>query len=75
MILELKDICKDYVQGKEPVPVLKHVNLEVDEGDYVAIMGPSLELSSRLEAGGCAVRASPGRLGSLAQPQRRGTSP
>ena len=22
-------------------PVLKHVNLEVDEGDYVAIMGPS----------------------------------
>ena len=32
-------------------------------------LGPfciSLELSSRLEAGGCAVRASPGRLGSLA---------
>ena len=37
--------------------------------------GPSLELSCRLEAGGCAVRASPVRLGSLAQPQRRGTSP
>ena len=37
--------------------------------------GPSLELSCRLEAGGCAVRASPGRLGSLAEPQRRGTSP
>ena len=34
-----------------------------------------LELSCRLEAGGCAVRASPGRLGSLAEPQRRGTSP
>ena len=29
----------------------------------------------RLEAGGCAVRASPGRLGSLAEPQCRGTSP
>ncbi len=41
MILELKDICKDYMQGKEPVSVLKHVDLEVDEGDYVAIMGPS----------------------------------
>ena len=27
--------------------------------------GPSLELSCRLEAGGCAVRASPGGLGSL----------
>ena len=36
---------------------------------------PSLELSSRLEAGGCALQASPGRLGSLEQPQRRGTSP
>ena len=34
-----------------------------------------MELSCRLEAGGCPVRASPGRLGSLAQPQRRGTSP
>ena len=32
-------------------------------------------LQMRVEAGGCAVRASPGRLGSLAQPQRRGTSP
>ena len=31
--------------------------------------GPSLELSPRLEEGGCAVRASPGRLGSLAQEQ------
>ena len=41
MILELKDICKDYVQGREPVPVLRHVDLEVNEGDYVAIMGPS----------------------------------
>ena len=42
---------------------------------FLGQTGPSLELSSRLEAGGCAVRASPGRLGSLAQPQRRGTSP
>lgn len=41
MMLELKDLCKDYVQGKEPVPVLKHVDLSVNEGDYLAIMGPS----------------------------------
>ena len=44
-------------------------------GALTDMPGPSLELSCRLEAGGCAVRASPGRLGSLAQPQRRGTSP
>ena len=40
-ILTLTDICKDYVQGKEPVRVLKDVNLTVEKGDYIAIMGPS----------------------------------
>ena len=38
-ILKLTDICKDYVQGKEPVRVLKNVCLEVEQGDYIAIMG------------------------------------
>lgn len=41
MILELKQVCKDYARGKSLVPVLKHVNLQVDKGDYLAIMGPS----------------------------------
>ena len=40
-ILTLTDICKDYVQGKEPVRVLKDVCLTVEKGDYIAIMGPS----------------------------------
>ena len=40
-ILKLTDICKDYVQGKEPVRVLKNINLTVERGDYLAIMGPS----------------------------------
>lgn len=40
-ILELTDICKDYVQGKEPVRVLKNINLKVEQGEYLAIMGPS----------------------------------
>ena len=40
-ILKLTDICKDYVQGKEPVRVLKNINLTVEQGDYLAIMGPS----------------------------------
>ena len=40
-ILKLTDICKDYAQGKEPVRVLKNVNLTVAKGDYIAIMGPS----------------------------------
>ena len=40
-ILKLTDICKDYVQGKEPVRVLKNVSLTVERGEYLAIMGPS----------------------------------
>jgi len=40
-ILKLTDICKDYQQGKEPVRVLKNVNMTVHKGDYLAIMGPS----------------------------------
>ena len=40
-ILKLTDICKDYQQGREPVRVLKNINLTVEKGDYIAIMGPS----------------------------------
>lgn len=40
-ILKLTDICKDYMRGKIPVRVLKNINLEVQQGDYLAIMGPS----------------------------------
>lgn len=41
MILELREIYKDYQQGKLVVPVLKHVNFSMEEGEYTAIMGPS----------------------------------
>jgi putative ABC transport system ATP-binding protein len=41
MLLEMKDICKDYPQGKDVVHVLKHIQLSIDQGDYLAIMGPS----------------------------------
>ncbi len=41
MILDLKNIYKDYQQDKLVVPVLKDVSLQVEEGEYVAVMGPS----------------------------------
>ena len=41
MILELKDICKDYLQGKMVIPVLKHIDFQMEQGEYVAIMGES----------------------------------
>ncbi len=41
MVFELKNIYKDYMQGREPVAVLKDITMSVDTGEYVAIMGPS----------------------------------
>ncbi len=41
MIIELRDICKDYIQDKMVIPVLKHVSFSMKEGEYVAVMGPS----------------------------------
>ncbi|MCD8323039.1 MAG: ABC transporter ATP-binding protein [Oscillospiraceae bacterium] len=41
MLLEMKNICKDFPQGGETVHVLKRVNLSIEQGDYLAIMGPS----------------------------------
>ena len=41
MILELENVNKEYLQGKEPVPVLQDISMRVEEGEYLAIMGPS----------------------------------
>jgi len=41
MILQLNSVYKNYYRGKTEVPVLKDINLEIDEGEYLAIMGPS----------------------------------
>ena len=41
MILELDGIYKNYLTDNFEVPVLKDINIEVEEGDYIAIMGPS----------------------------------
>jgi len=39
--LRIRNLCKDYYLAAETVRVLKGINLDVPEGDYVAIMGPS----------------------------------
>ena len=41
MIVQLENVCKDYMQGKEPVHVLHDISMTVEEGEYIAIMGPS----------------------------------
>ena len=41
MIISLKDINKSYDTGRMKVPVLFDINLDVEEGEYLAVMGPS----------------------------------
>lgn len=41
MLIELQDIHKDYHLGLETVKALQGVDLNIDENEYVAIMGPS----------------------------------
>lgn len=40
-ILEVKDLCKTYIVNKRQNNVLKNVNLSVNAGEMVAVMGPS----------------------------------
>ena len=37
MILEMRNICKDYPMGKTVTRVLRDVSLDVAEGEYLAI--------------------------------------
>jgi putative ABC transport system ATP-binding protein len=39
--IELNNIVKTYTRGKQKVPVLHGLNLEVEMGEFVALMGPS----------------------------------
>jgi putative ABC transport system ATP-binding protein len=37
----LKDVCKTYKRGSQTIPVLQEINLDILEGDFLALMGPS----------------------------------
>ncbi|MCW4045893.1 MAG: ABC transporter ATP-binding protein [Candidatus Bathyarchaeota archaeon] len=40
-VLKLEKLSKTYTLGKRSVPALSNVNLQVNKGEFVAIMGPS----------------------------------
>src|SRR6195952_2713113 len=40
-IIHLEGIEKSYYMGKQPLPVLKGVSLDIMKNEYVALMGPS----------------------------------
>jgi putative ABC transport system ATP-binding protein len=40
-LIEIRDLSKVYERGKQKIEVLHHIDLDVAEGDFVALMGPS----------------------------------
>jgi putative ABC transport system ATP-binding protein len=40
-LIETRDLWKTYVMGDEEIHALRGVSIEIDRGEYVAIMGPS----------------------------------
>ncbi len=40
-IVSLRAVSKAYVRGKQSVDVLQSLDLDIDRGDFVALMGPS----------------------------------
>lgn len=67
-VIELKDIQKNYRIGESEFAVLKGIDLQIDEGEFIALMGPSGSgKSTLLNIVGCLDRPTSGRFLLLGQ--------
>ncbi|MGL4425308.1 MAG: ABC transporter ATP-binding protein [Cetobacterium sp.] len=41
IVLELKNICKNYSTKNENLEIIKNLNLKIEEGDFISILGQS----------------------------------
>jgi len=62
-LVEITSLEKSYMVGEIDVPVLKGIDLEIDEGEFVALMGPSgCGKSTLMNILGCLDRPTKGRV-------------
>ncbi len=62
-VLELKDVAKSYQKGTRMVPALRGVDLTIDKGEFLSIVGPSGSgKSTLLNIIGCLDTPSEGRV-------------
>jgi len=40
-LVEIRNVSKVYERGKQKVEVLRHIDLDIAQGDFLALMGPS----------------------------------
>src|SRR5262249_53141570 len=40
-LIRLTDVDKNYVRGKQPIAIFDKLNMQIEQGDFLAIMGPS----------------------------------
>ncbi|MEZ5524235.1 MAG: ABC transporter ATP-binding protein [Pseudomonadales bacterium] len=40
-MIKLSDVCKTFYLGDQAVHALDHINLQVEQGEYLSVMGPS----------------------------------
>lgn len=41
LIVEIKNLSKSYRRGSQIIPVLEDINLDIPQGEFLALMGPS----------------------------------
>ena len=66
-LIETVDLWKTYVMGTEEIHALRGVSMQIERGEYVAIMGPSGSWRESFTTSGC---GAPGAWAISSSPMR-----